>query len=187
MDPQLTEKSPDGSIIIEPYTKSKDDDVTWQFWIRRQDTMTLLDAEPSDYPAGFRFSNDNHWRVRMQKTGAGSSTLFLYKQGPKGFVAATKRAIGDLAWDCLNTRPEFRKVEAPTFHISTGLVGGARRTITFWAWIGPLNRYLVFTLSGDVDANSKHRQLRSVHGWRCRYDLEKGSFDVHNAKALAAE
>jgi hypothetical protein len=38
--------------------------------------------------------------------------------------------------------------------------------------------YLVFTLSGEVDATSKHHQLRSPHGWRFRYDLRKGSFDV---------
>jgi hypothetical protein len=33
----------------------------------------------------------------------------------------------------------------------------------------------VLTLSGDVDANSKHHQLSSVHGWRCRHDLQISS------------
>jgi hypothetical protein len=44
-----------------------------------------------------------------------------------------------------------------------------------------------------VSPNSRHGQLRSVRGWRCRYDLQKGTFDVppdfaeNNAKAIAPE
>jgi hypothetical protein len=49
----------------------------------------------------------------------------------------------------------------------------------------------VVTLSGDVSPNRRHGQIRSVRGWRCRHDLQKGTFDVppefkeHNAKAVA--
>jgi len=52
----------------------------------------------------------------------------------------------------------------------------------------PANRYLLITLSGDADI--KDHQTRTVHGWRCRYDLQTGKFDVppvllqHNAKAI---
>jgi hypothetical protein len=41
-----------------------------------------------------------------------------------------------------------------------------------------------------VSPNWRHGQIRSVGGWRCRYDLQKGTFDVpsefkeHNARPL---
>jgi hypothetical protein len=84
IEQDYTEKSNDGAISIEQYVKITDDDAMWQFWIRRQDTMTLLNVESAEYPAGFRFTSDNQWLVRMQKTGSGESTLYLYKSGPNG-------------------------------------------------------------------------------------------------------
>jgi len=63
-----------------------------------------------------------------------------------------------------------------------------------YRWMGenwPDSRYLVITLSGDVLPTNRHGQIRSVRGWRCRYDLQKGTFDVprdfaaNNAKAIA--
>jgi hypothetical protein len=60
-----------------------------------------------------------------------------------------------------------------------------RRTGVNW----PDSRFV--TLSGDVSPNRRHGQIRSVRGWRCRHDLQKGTFDVppefkeHNAKAVA--
>src|SRR5215468_11706405 len=121
INPEFTKTSPDGAITIEQYEyENKDtDDYKLQFWVRREGTFTLLDPEPADYPAGFRFTNDLQWIVRMQKTGAGESTLYLYKWAPTGFVPATREAIGDLAWAYLKKRAEYRKVEEPTFHIST--------------------------------------------------------------------
>jgi hypothetical protein len=194
LNAELTEKSPDGAIIIEQYMKTTDDDdAMWQFWIRREGTMTLLNAEPADYPAGFRFTNDLHWLVQMQKTGAGYSTIYLYEWGAKGFVPATRKPVGDLAWDYLKRRPEFRQIEKPTFHISTHLLKGTEENYRLLGVNWPENRYIVLALSGDVDANSKHHQLSSVHNWRCRYDLQKGTFDVpaefakNNAEALAPE
>jgi hypothetical protein len=194
LNPELTEKSPDGAIIIEQYMKTTDDDdAMWQFWIRREGTMTLLNAEPADYPAGFRFTNDLRWLVQMQKTGAGYSTIYLYEWGPKGFAPTTKKPVGDLAWDYLKRRPEFRKIEKPTFHISTHLLKGTEENYRLLGVNWPEDRYVVLALSGDVDANSKHHQLSSVHDWRCRYDLQKGTFDVpaefakNNAEALVPE
>src|SRR5215467_2030219 len=120
MDPELTEKSPDGAITIEQYIKIQDNDAMWQFWVRRQDTLTLLNKEQADYPAGFRFTNDANWLVRMQKTGSGEASLYLYRLGPQGFVAATAQPIGDLAWAYFYSRPEARKIKKPDFHISAG-------------------------------------------------------------------
>jgi hypothetical protein len=42
----------------------------------------------------------------------------------------------------------------------------------------PDSRYLVIGLSGEVDSNSRHRQIQTVGGWQCRYDLKTGKFDV---------
>src|SRR6478736_3474871 len=96
IDEKYTQKSPDGAITIEQYLNKDTDDWKWQFWVRRQDTFTLLDPEPAGYPAGFRFTNDLKWIVRMQKTGSGESTLYLYRLGPQGFVPATKKPLADL-------------------------------------------------------------------------------------------
>ena len=155
--------------------------------------MALLNAEPAGYPASFRFTNDLHWLVQTQKTGAGYATIYLYKSGPQGFVPATREPIGDLAWDYLKKRPEYRKIEKPTFHIATYLLKGTPENYRSLGVKWLENRYLVLALSGDVDANKKHHQLSSVHEWRCRYDLQTGSFDVpaefakNNAEALVPE
>lgn len=190
--PDLTRKSDDKSIVIEQYLKDGDDPL-WQFWIRRSDTLTLLNKEPSDYPAGFRFTNDLQWLVRMQKTGSGESTIYLYRSSPNGFVEATKKPLGDLAWAFLKSRPDWKKVMKPDFHMSVDLLKGTEES---YRWLGvdwPDNRYLVFSLAGEVEPNGRHGQIVSIHGWRCRYDLQKGAFDVpaeflkDNAKAIVPE
>src|SRR5262249_49622830 len=180
INPEFTRTSPDGAITIEQYLNKDTEDYKWQFWVRREGTFTLLDPEPADYPAGFRFTNDLRWLVRMQKTGSGESTLYLYRLGPQGFSPATKKPIGDLAWAYLKTRPERRKVKKdPEYHISADLLKGTDEN---YRWLGidwPANRYLLITLSGDADIKSrKQQQTHVVHCWRCRYDLQTGKFDV---------
>ena len=192
LDAEFTEKSPDGAITIEQYAKNDPDaGYSWQFWIRRADKLSLLDPEPADYPAGFRFTNDSRWLVRTQKTGSGEASLYLYRLGAEGFVAATTKPIGDLAWDYFYSRPDARKIMKPDFHISAGLVKGVDDNYRSLGEHWPANRYLVITLWGEVEPNLRHGQLLTVRGWRCRYDLEKGTFDVpasfaqNNAKAIA--
>src|SRR6516165_7892097 len=72
IDPEFTQTFADGAITIEQYVNKETDDWKYQFWVRRKDTFTLLD-ERADYPAGFRFTNDLKWIVRMQKTGSGEA------------------------------------------------------------------------------------------------------------------
>ena len=98
INPEFTEKSPDGAIASSNTREKETDEYQWQFWVRWEGTFTLLDPEPADYPAGFRLTNDLKWLVRMQKTGSGESTLYLYRLAPQGFVPATKKPLGDLAW-----------------------------------------------------------------------------------------
>ena len=192
--PEYTVTSPDSTTTIEQYAKiSADGDYTWQFWARHPDKLTLLKPEQPDYAAGFRFTNNSQWLVRMQKTGAGYASLYLYRLGPQGFVAATPKPLSDPAWAYFKSVPDSKKIRRPDFHIEAGLVKG---TDDNYRWMGvkwPDNRYLVISLSGEVSPNRHHGQLRSLRGWHCRYDLQTGKFDVprefadNNAKAIAPD
>jgi hypothetical protein len=194
IDEKFTQKSPDGAITIEQYLNKDTDDYKWQFWVRRQGTFTLLDPDPADYPAGFLFTNDLKWLVRMQKTGSGESMLYLYRLAPHGYVPASKKPLGDLAWAYMKTRPDWRKIaKAPEYHESADLLEGFEENYRDLGVHWPANRYLLITLSGDADIKGrKPMQTSVVHGWRCRYDLQTGKFDVpavfsgHNAKAVVA-
>jgi hypothetical protein len=194
IDADYTSTSPDGTTTIEQYAKTAaDGDSTWQFWARHQGKLTMLEPEQPDYSAGFRFTNDSNWVVRMQKTGSGEQSLYLYKLAPQGFVAATSKPLDDLAWAYFKSGPDYRKVRAPDFHFFAGLLKGVDDN---YHWMGenwPDSRYLVISLSGDVLPNSHHGQLQPVRGWHCRYDLKTGKFDVpadfakSNAEAIAPE
>jgi hypothetical protein len=195
IEEKYTQKSPDGSVTIEQYVNKDTDEWKWQFWARWQNTFTLLDAEPALYPADFIFTNDLKWIVRVQKIGSGTSTLHLYRLTPQGYLRASKKPLGDLAWAYFKTRPEWRKIaKPPEYHESVGLLKGLEDN---YRWLGvdwPANRYLLITLSGDADIKGrKPMQTRVVSGWRCRYDLETGKFDTlaafsdHNAKAVVPE
>ena len=192
IEPKYTKTSPDGSVTIEQYVNKGTDDWKWQFWARRQGTFTQLGPEQDDYPAGFVFTNDLKWIVRVQKTGSGERTLHLYRLGPQGFVAANQKPLGDLAWDFMKTRPDWRKIrKAPEYHESVGLAEGLEENYRALGVDWPANRYLLITLWGDADIKGrKPMQTSVVHGWRCRYDLQTGKFDVpplfsaDNAKAV---
>ena len=195
IDEKYTQKSPDGAITIEQYLNKDTDDWKWQFWVRRQGTFTLLDPEPAGYPADFIFTNDLKWIVRVQKIGSGTSTLHLYRLKPQGYLRASKKPLGDLAWDYLKTRPDWRKiVKAPEYHTSAYLLEGLEENYRGLGVDWPANRYLLITLSGDADVKGrKPLQTGVVNGWRCRYDLQTGKFDVpalfsgDNAKAVVPE
>jgi hypothetical protein len=196
IDPEFTQVSTDGAISIEQYlNKDTDDDWKWQFWVRRQGTFTLLDPEPAGYPAAMIFTGDLKWIVRLQKTGSGEQTLYLYRVTPQGTRAVSKKPFGDLAWAYFKTRPEWRKItKPPEYHEAAGLLKGLEDN---YRWLGvdwPANRYLIVTLSGDADVKDrKPMQTRVVSGWRCRYDLETDKFDApaifsdHNKKAMVPE
>jgi hypothetical protein len=179
IDTQYTATSPDGATTIEQYSKDDPDNgYSWQFWVRRHGAQNLLDAKSADYPAGFRFTNNSQWLVRMQPAGAGYADLYLYRLGPAGFVAATKKPLSELAWDYFNSRPETRKIEKPNLHIAANLLKGVDDN---YKWLGeswPDSRYIVITLSGELDPTAQHGQTLQVRGWRCRYDLQTGNFDV---------
>lgn len=194
IDPEHTATSPDGTTTVEQYAKiASDGDYTWQFWARRPDTLTLLKPEQPDYAAGFRFTNDSQWLVRMQKIGCGEASLYLYRLGRQGFVAATAKPLDELAWAYFLSLRESKKIRKPDFHIEAVLVKGTDDNYRALGESWPDSRYLVISLSGEVEPNRHHGQIRSLDDWRCRYDLQKGTFDVppdflkNNAKAIAPE
>ncbi len=185
-------KSPDGQTVIEQYHKEdKDGWWHWQIWARRGDVQTLLNTDDDPYyAADFRFTSDSRWVARTQKTGSGEVSLYLYKLTDKGFVSATKKPLGDLAWAYFKRLPESKKARTPDFHIMAGLVKGTDENYRSLGVNWPENRYLVIFLWGEVEPNEHHHQLSTVRGWQVRYDLQTGKFDVpaefrdENAKAL---
>jgi len=193
-EPKNTVFSPDKTLSVEQYSKldATSNSYSWEFWIREGNHLSLLNEEPNKfYPAGFRFTNDLQWLIRMQKTGAGEGTLFLYRKTLQGFVAATSKPLGELAWDYFNSLPDSESIIKPDFHKTAMLIKGVEDN---YRWLGeswPDNRYLVIGLSGEVYPNSQHGQLRPISGWRCVYDLQSNTFSVpndfadNNAKALA--
>jgi hypothetical protein len=151
---------------------------------------SLLDPSPANYAAGFRFADNSQWLMRMQKAGAGYADLYVYRLGPAGFTAATKKPVSDLAWAYFASRRETRKIAKPDLHISADLLQGVDDNYRALGETWPDSRYIVLTLSGDLDSNAHHGQIGQVHGWRVRYDLQTGQFDVpadfaaHNKDAL---
>jgi hypothetical protein len=101
---EYTEKSPDQTMRVEQYAKAQEDEsLLYQFWTFDRDHRHpfLLNPGENDqlagYAAGFRFSPNSQWLVRMQKLGAGYQTLFLYRRNGYQFSPATTKPLGDLA------------------------------------------------------------------------------------------
>jgi hypothetical protein len=126
----------------------------------------------------------------MQKTGSGEASLFLYQRTPTGWVSFSKTSLSDAAWSYLKGLPDYQLIDPPNFHFNAGLVKGVEDDYKSLNEEWPDSRYLVISLSGDVLPTSTHGQIRSLMGWRCRYDLQTGTFDVppeftdNNAKAI---
>ncbi len=176
-DADLAFTSPDGATRFEQYMKEGEDfDIKWQVWARRGEEMRELKPEQG-YPAGFRFTADSQWLVRMQKTGSGEQDLFLYHFENGGFVNATKTSLGDLAWAYFHSRPDTGKMRLD-YHISANLMKG---TEDAYRWLGvdwPNNRYLLISLSGEMDKHPRDVAVKGLADWKCRYDLKTGKFDV---------
>jgi hypothetical protein len=192
--------SPDQTIRLEQYAKDRGDDgPLYQFWTFDADRAHAFLLNPGEgddlagYAAGFRFTPDSRWLVRMQKLGAGTSTLFLYQRKGLQFLPATKKSLGDLAWDYFFALPASRKMSHrkdrdSMDHPEVNLVKGTEEN---YAWMGehwPDSRYIVVSLSYDTQGEKPPTQW--VEGWRCVYDLKTGAFSVppdfakHNAEAV---
>jgi hypothetical protein len=193
-----TFKSPDNTLVIEQYSKDLGgyEGFTYQFWVFAKDHKNpfLLnrdeDKDLAGYPAGFRFAPNSQWLVRMQGTAAGFATLLLYKRDGNRFVPATKKPLGELAWDYFFTQSVSTGMPTESDelnHKRADLLKGMEEN---YAWLGvkwPDSRYVVITLQFDIQGND--RPTPWIEGWRCVYDTQTGKFSVpavfaeHNAKA----
>jgi hypothetical protein len=194
-------KSPDRTLRLEQYAKKAEDGAyVFQFWTfdgnHRHAFLLNPDEEGDDqtgYAAGFRFSPDSQWLVRMQKLGSGSQTLFLYRRNGYQFSPATP--LGDLAWDYFFTTPPskgmHRDPENPygLDHAFVALVKGMEEN---YAWMGqhwPDSRYVVVSLSFDMQGEDD-KTAPWIEDWHCVYDMKTGAFSVpadfaeNNAKAV---
>jgi hypothetical protein len=152
------------------------------------------DVDLAGYPAGFRFSRDSQWPVRMQKLGAGYHTLILYRRNGYAFSAATAKPLGDLAWDYFFSLPVSRDMHRDPkdrYSMDHAQVHLLKELDENYAWMGqhwPDNRYLVISLSFDIQG--EERPAPWIEGWRCVYDFKTGVFSVppefadHNVKAV---
>lgn len=194
-----TFSSPDGQVRVEQYWMERDNDVLHQFWIfdPKHHGFLLNRGEGADlagYRAGFRFSSDSRWLVRMQKLGAGYQTLLLYRRDGYRFSPATAKPLGDMAWDYFFSQPVSRKMHrksrdrASLNHKQVNLLEGMDDN---YAWTGkrwPDSRYIVLSLS--FDSQGERKPLPWIDGWRCVFDTKTGQFSIpsdfagHNAKAV---
>lgn len=194
-------KSPDGEVRVEQYAKKQEDGRRlYQFWTfdRSRRHAFLLNANEGDdqagYEAGFRFSPDSKWLVRMQKQGAGYQTLFLYRRNGYQFSPATTKPLGDLAWDYFFTTPAAKGMHRDPndpYSLDHAFVGLVRGMEENYAWMGqhwPDSRYAVIGLSFDMQGEDVPGPW--IEGWHCVYDLKTGAFSVppdfaeNNAKAI---
>ena len=195
-------KSPDHKIRLEQYAKEqKDESLLFQFWTfdaGHRHAFLLNPGEGDDvagYQAGFRFSPDSQWLIRMQKMGAGYQSLFLYRRNGYQFSPATKKPLSDMAWDYFFTTPSSKgmhrdpKDPYSLDHAFAALVKGMEEN---YAWMGehwPDSRYVVISLSFDMQGE-EDKTAPWIEGWHCVYDLKTGSFSVppdfaeNNAKAI---
>jgi hypothetical protein len=201
LNAEATFTSPDQTIRVEQYFRDRDDSLLYQFWTFDADhrhPFLLNPGEGDDvagYAAGFRFSPDSQWLVRMQKLGSGSQTLFLYRRKGYQFSPAKKKSFGDLAWDYFFTTPTSKGMHRDPKnpygldHAFVALVRGMEEN---YAWMGqhwPDSRYVVISLSFDMQGEDD-KTAPWIEDWHCVYDLKTGAFSVppdfaeNNAKAV---
>jgi hypothetical protein len=188
LNADATVTSPDQTLRVEQYSKElKDQGVRYQFWTFDSDHRHpfLLNPDEGDdltgYAAGFRFSPDSRWLVRMQKLGAGYHTLLLYRRKGQQFLSATTKPLGDLAWDYFfNSRASKGMHRNPKeryspHHAQVNLVQGLQENYAGMGEHWPDSRYIIISLSFDTQGE---KPSPWIEDWHCVYDLKTGAFSV---------
>ena len=188
-DEDDTFTSPDGQVIIEQYWKDKSEyDRIYEYWAfdaKHQHGVLLNRDNYTDdarYPAGFRFSPNSQWVVRMQKLGSGTHTLFLYRRNGSQFTEATPKPLGDMVWDYFYSQPISRQIHRKSGdrdsidHPQIHLVKGADDNYASQGRHWPDSRYLVLSLS--FDAQGEDHPLPWVEDWQCVFDTKTDKFSI---------
>lgn len=202
-DPKNTFTSPDGQVSVEQYSKKKGEGdlfYEYQFWAfdPKHEHGVLLNrdenADDAGYPAGFRFSPNSQWLVRMQKIGSGTRTLFIYRRNGFQFSSATPKPLGEMAWDYFFSQPVSRKMHRKSRdrdsldHAQVNLLQGVDDNYASMGKHWPDSRYLVISLS--FDAQGEDKPLPWIEDWRCVFDTKTDQFSIpadfveNNAKAV---
>jgi hypothetical protein len=188
-DPDDTFTSPDGQVIIEQYWKDKGEyDRVYEYWTfdAKHEHGVLLNrdqyTDDARYPAGFRFSRNSQWVVRMQKLGSGTHTLFLYRRNGFRFTEATPKPLGEMVWDYFYSQPISRQIhrkskdrdsiDHPQVHLVQGLDDNYASQARHW----PDSRNLVLTLS--FDAQGEDHPLPWVENWQVVFDTKTDTFSI---------
>jgi hypothetical protein len=188
-DPDDTFTSPDGQVIIEQYWKDKAEyDRVYEYWAfdAKHEHGVLLNRDKylddARYAAGFRFSPNSQWVVRMQKLGSGTRTLFLYRRNGSQFSEATPKPLGDMAWDYFYSQPISRQIHRKSGdrdsidHPQVHLVKGADDNYASQGRHWPDSRYLVLSLS--FDAQGEDHPLPWVEDWQIVFDTKTDKFSI---------
>ena len=200
-DADETFTSPDGQVTVEQYQGKKgEDDLVYQFWTfdAKHEHGALLnpgeDTDLAGYRAGFRFSRNSQWLVRMQKLGAGYHTLFLYRRTGYQFSPATPKPLGEMAWDYFFSQPVSRKMHRKSRdrdslnHKQVHLLQGMDDNYASMGKRWPDSRYIVLSLSFDSQGEQPKKPW--IEGWRCVFDTKTGQFSIpsdfvdHNTQAV---
>jgi hypothetical protein len=199
LDREASFISPDRRVRLEQYYKEGEDGAyIYHIWTfdraHRHAFLVNPDEDDTNYAAGFRFSPDSQWLVRMQKLGSGSQTLLLYHRKGFEFLPASAKPLGDLAWDYFFTTPTSKGMHRDPDnpygldHAFVALIRGMEEN---YAWMGthwPDSRYVVISLSFDMQGEDIKAPW--IEDWHCVYDLKTGAFSVPadfaetNAKAV---
>ena len=125
----------------------------------------------ADYGAGFRFSPDSQWLVRMQKMGGGWATLY-WLPAPSGsnFTEATAKPLGEKAWDYYESVREALNLPSPNHHISADLVKGYEENYRWLGYDWPTGRYLI------IPPLQRQQQNEVSHA----YDTKSQKFFIPN-------
>jgi hypothetical protein len=188
-DEDDTFTSPDGQIVIEQYSRKKGEyDHVYEFWAfdAKHERGVLLnpgeDMDVAGYPAGFRFSPNSQWVVRMQKIGSGTQTMFLYRRNGLDFSAGTPKPLGEMAWDYFYSQPISRKIHRKPQdrhslnHAQVNLLQGVDDNYASAGRKWPDSRYLILSLS--FDAQGEDHKLPWVEDWQCVFDTKTDKFSI---------
>ena len=188
-DDDDTFTSPDGQIVIEQYSRKKGEyDHVYEFWAfdaKHEHGVLLNPGEGLDvagYPAGFRFSPNSQWVVRMQKIGSGTQTMFLYRRNGLDFAAGTPKPLGEMAWNYFYSQPISRKIRRKPQdrhslnHAQVNLLQGVDDNYASEGRKWPDSRYLILSLS--FDAQGEDHKLPWIEDWQCVFDTKTDKFSI---------
>jgi hypothetical protein len=138
---QVVTKAPSGRYsIVQRYNKPKDDlqdkqdfgawEAIVHFTDRSKPDATLAgDPDRYPWPATYCISPDEDWILRLQKTGSGENSAFLYHVDSNGQVWRLEQHLDDLAFAVVTARSHLSRsdyyhigVELLSWNIAAGLL-----------------------------------------------------------------